>query len=382
MALANLHQKRNMLFEDWANRSKYDLPAEMFSNEYLQKEIQLGLYEYILFSSPQESEYEESGPKTKTLRIVPEEILFSDDGNVIVPLWTTTRKAPESTGWEPIKLSFYTFDPDLRICNYQGGTIFGHLAFDDITPKLYHTYSKEDWDHSWYNVEYLEKRAKEEPSVLIQKGRIECVQSNRTREECKNYLKPIRESLEKPLLKSASPFSAFYHAYTGLYMDLYSTSYNSAYVSFTADCANFVSQCMKFGGFQNDGSNSSSDQCWFYNDQGTSSTSDDVCSLTWSTANSLQRYIANNGYGTAVSAAGLYNGSEVSRGDVFFFKHPPTSSVYTHSMMVYSPGNTEHVTTYCAHSNNRYNYGMDNFEGGLSYWTDRAVKGYHITSFN
>jgi hypothetical protein len=72
--LADLYQRRNMLFEDWENRTKYELPAKYFSNEYIYREIQMGFYDYVRAIAPQESEYLEEGVHTKTLRIVPDEI--------------------------------------------------------------------------------------------------------------------------------------------------------------------------------------------------------------------------------------------------------------------------------------------------------------------
>jgi cell wall-associated NlpC family hydrolase len=63
------------------------------------------------------------------------------------------------------------------------------------------------------------------------------------------------------------------------YADRYALSYNPGYVRFGADCANFASQGGRAGGMpvtSGDYSNG-----WWYNGKGTSSTSDDIYSLSW-----------------------------------------------------------------------------------------------------
>jgi hypothetical protein len=63
------------------------------------------------------------------------------------------------------------------------------------------------------------------------------------------------------------------------YADRYALSYNPTYVRFSADCADFASQCARAGGMPTNlgGYNSG----WWYDKRGTSSPSDDTYSLSW-----------------------------------------------------------------------------------------------------
>lgn len=60
------------------------------------------------------------------------------------------------------------------------------------------------------------------------------------------------------------------------------------------DCANFVSQCLA----DNSGGNANTNSGWEYNDQGTSTTTDDVATTSWINANSQYNYFKNNYYVT------------------------------------------------------------------------------------
>ncbi|MCF6096930.1 amidase domain-containing protein [Thermovorax subterraneus] len=64
-------------------------------------------------------------------------------------------------------------------------------------------------------------------------------------------------------------------------------------MTFSSDCANFVSQALRAGGwpFANFGIDVTSPYAWYYDNKGTSSTSDDKYSHTWSVAKKLYTFI-------------------------------------------------------------------------------------------
>ena len=64
-----------------------------------------------------------------------------------------------------------------------------------------------------------------------------------------------------------------------VYADKYALSYNPTFVSFSADCANFASQCARGGGMPQ--ALADYDSGWWYDKRGTSSPADDRYSLSW-----------------------------------------------------------------------------------------------------
>lgn len=65
---------------------------------------------------------------------------------------------------------------------------------------------------------------------------------------------------------------------------VYESYYNDAYKNYNSsggDCANFVSQCLYFGGIPMVGSSYASSADWWYNNKGTASTGDDTASQSW-----------------------------------------------------------------------------------------------------
>jgi len=95
------------------------------------------------------------------------------------------------------------------------------------------------------------------------------------------------------------------------YADRYALDYNPAYVRFSADCANFASQCANAGGMPKTPGTGS--DAWWYDRQGTAGTTDDTWSLSW--VNVTAQMTAWNGRTTdrATSAGSL------SRGDFIYY---------------------------------------------------------------
>lgn len=123
------------------------------------------------------------------------------------------------------------------------------------------------------------------------------------------------------------------------------------------DCANFVSQCLRAGGwlYASPYININSLNVWWYNDKTTSITSDDQGSLTWVNANALCNYVCvNNSYATFTPNAQARSGT-VSASDLIWM---PAWGVKTHVMMVTSvtcPTPNVYVIKYSAHTSNRKN---------------------------
>ena len=81
-----------------------------------------------------------------------------------------------------------------------------------------------------------------------------------------------------PALQAIYPEAIYYdRAGAVAYADRYALSYNPTYVSFSADCCNYASQCAKAG----DMPQIYVAPVWWYNKNGTSSPSDDRWSASW-----------------------------------------------------------------------------------------------------
>ncbi len=95
------------------------------------------------------------------------------------------------------------------------------------------------------------------------------------------------------------------------YADKYALSYNPTYVHFSADCADFASQCTRGGGMPTNLGGYTSG--WWYDKHGTSSPGDDTYSLSW--INVPKQMGFWNGLRTdwASSISGL------SRGDLVYY---------------------------------------------------------------
>ncbi len=93
------------------------------------------------------------------------------------------------------------------------------------------------------------------------------------------------------------------------YADRYALSYNSTYVSFSADCCNYASQCAKAG----DMPEIFVDPVWWYDKNGTSSPGDDAWSASWPSCSRQISAWAGRRIGWVTSI------SLVTRGDFVYY---------------------------------------------------------------
>jgi hypothetical protein len=97
--------------------------------------------------------------------------------------------------------------------------------------------------------------------------------------------------------------------------------YNPAYIRFSNDCTNFISQALKAGGWPHTGFFKYSDGAWYYDTP--------EPSWTWGGAQNLYDFI--KGSGRAIShAASIY---DLWAGDVVHFKFPGDANIH-HTMIV------------------------------------------------
>ncbi|MCI8331321.1 MAG: hypothetical protein HFE78_00625 [Clostridiales bacterium] len=80
--------------------------------------------------------------------------------------------------------------------------------------------------------------------------------------------------------------TAFDDSAAQVYADKYVTKYNSSYKSYSADCTNFVSQCLAAGGL------AQTDNWWYK--KGVVGTLFDTHSHAWSVADDLKNYMKND----------------------------------------------------------------------------------------
>jgi len=86
------------------------------------------------------------------------------------------------------------------------------------------------------------------------------------------------DALLLPTLRAIYPEVIYYdRAGAVAYADRYALSYNPTYISFSADCCNYASQCAKAG----DMPQIYVDPVWWYDKNGTSSPGDDEWSASW-----------------------------------------------------------------------------------------------------
>lgn len=382
--IASVYKYRSQLHENWANRESYTLNRTDFLNEYIFQETKMTLYECVRYLSPDESDYTEPLPYIKSIRIEPFEIM-EENGLFVIPVIVDSRTSKDP-GYEDTKEQFFIVKKEGQkfvIANFIYGYEFDKdlEIFSNVSE-----FTKEDWSRSIYSEEGRSKIDPKEKEFLD--SYVEFIQSNEPKEE---YLKNWHEKNNNILINEirgtynnaqAVWYATYYNDNSGTCS---TTSYNPAYIAFSnADCANFVSQCIKHGGFTNISGSSGSCNAWYYYNQGTSTTSDDTYSNSWSTANGLKRYLYDCGqYTTVVYPSDLWTGTNIIAGDVFFMADPPPQSgqapYYTHSMVVTNIANSQ--IYYSAHCNNRINRSMHS--NNYNYWfTNRWTRGFHITHTN
>jgi outer membrane murein-binding lipoprotein Lpp len=165
---------------------------------------------------------------------------------------------------------------------------------------------------------------------------------------------------------------------------------NAAYFAYAQDCANFVSQCLKNGGFVNDNNpnSTSSGSAWFYNTMNTASTSDDISTQTWKTANGLRNYlVVFQSYANNVTAHNGYYGIGVEYGDPLFWDFGSGDGVYNHSQIIYTEecyilnGQQLIRPRICAHTASKQSYPITDY-GYNVIVNNNVVKFAHINGTN
>jgi len=172
----------------------------------------------------------------------------------------------------------------------------------------------------------------------------------------------------------------------------YWDNYSTAYVNLGAqkweggDCTNFISQCLKAGGANNDQTGSYQ---WFYNSKGTGKTTNDIYSWTWSTARGLNYIVLGNykaneygpkGTEKVITGDSEYNssiGQYITLGDIIQYQWKPNSKI-THAAvivdMLYNSSRELYEPVIAEHTNNSWH----------TPWTNNAYKTHfvHITGVN
>ncbi|MGB4509397.1 MAG: amidase domain-containing protein [Syntrophomonadaceae bacterium] len=143
----------------------------------------------------------------------------------------------------------------------------------------------------------------------------------------------------------ASTRAAYNREGSQAYADNYWYNFNPAYKDMSSnggggDCTNFVSQCIRAGGASNDKIGSYK---WWYDNKGTSSTSDDTWEWTWGTVSGLNYALKGNytqseygpkAYEIVIQGDSNYNyswGNQIQLGDVIQYEN--SSGLY-HSVIV------------------------------------------------
>lgn len=144
------------------------------------------------------------------------------------------------------------------------------------------------------------------------------------------------------------------------YAQKWANSYNPAYRNWgsSADCTNFVSQCVVAGGKY------MVEPTWAY--------SSATQSRSWTVVDDFRTAMLNLGYGTAYSSS-TYKG-HVGRGDILQF-HNASLGVWHHSAII-TKMDSYGTIYYSAHSNFRLDYGLYNVYPGSTYDDIRFISIY------
>jgi hypothetical protein len=166
-------------------------------------------------------------------------------------------------------------------------------------------------------------------------------------------------SVELPSLEKLSAVNYTYsgtnardyaYLYVGTLNSSSSTGYNSSYRAYSpTDCTNFLSQCLKYGGwaYKNAYSNATSSSSWWYN---TNATTGDTYS--WKNANGFNAFMAASGRGSLTSNVLNLNIGDVLMADWFDNTTTCTcNGTWNHSMLVTCKSSSDVFLTY--HSTNR-----------------------------
>jgi hypothetical protein len=267
-----------------------------------------------------------------------------------------------------------------NILNINGETM-GTAKLEDFSKE----YTEKDWNDFMV---LIQEQIKIDPALKYHE---EYIKGNLSPDEFHNYIYSSPKDVgsgnqDLELRGTYNRGNATSYAYS------YANSYNSSYKSFGNDCANFVSQCIRNGGFVLDytPNNTTSCNAWWYSTNG-AGTGDDTNSQTWSTANGLRNYLQScQSYANIVSGSSGYYSTGVEYGDVMFIDFGSGfDGVIDHTLIIYQiaayipPGGSicYYIPTVCAHTENRRDYGLWNFGYTYLITTHHSHFG-HITSTN
>lgn len=378
-SIASIYQVRSELQKDWSKRNQYVLNSKIFVNEYLQKEMTMYLYECVRFLSPNEEQYVKNLPYIENIIINVDEI-FEKDDLLLVPLRVDSRDYWDDKYLEKdIYEQFFVLKKiknQFVIVNF----ISGYLSdkHNEIFSKIFE-YTQENWGESSYNRE--SNTLKTRSSDYDMNNYLDFIEGDMQKEEYIKKMKQNNVSMKSSRSSNYNRIAAVKYAlkWTDYSGNCSSNSYNPEYNAFSLDCANFVSQCLKEGGFTNDYYGSSSCLNWYYNNGNSYSN-------TWSTANGLKRYLYDcGGYTTVVSTEDLWNGNNIEKGDPFFIASVPAQGegpYYHHSVIITEVKNGWDVR-YSAHCNNRKNRTMHHSSTPYDFWFNQKwTRGFHINQVN
>lgn len=388
--IAPIYQFRSELQSNWKDRKLYSLDCSLFLNDYIYQEMKMYLYEVVRFLSPEEDEYISSRPYVESIQIDPMGIQMKDD-LYLIPIIVDNRDyvplGEDPDTWEDKDNVYEQFfvvkklSGRFQIVNFIAGYLSDKNS--EVYSKIFE-YTKENWSRSIYNRTNTSANLRSESLNEY----LDFIEGDMAKSV---YLQTLLQEKDMSFTKNRSNYDRtaavnYAKQYTDNSANCSATPYNPAYKSFPLDCANFVSQCLKAGGFVNVSGQSGSCNVWYYYNQGTSNTNDDTNSVTWSTANGLKRYLYDCGaYSTVVYQDDLWNARNIEVGDPFFYDSTPPgpneAPYYTHSMIVTKIANGQ--VYYSAHCNNRKDRTMRHATTPYAFWfTDRWTRGFHITATN
>lgn len=176
------------------------------------------------------------------------------------------------------------------------------------------------------------------------------------------------ESNESDIMPASSEDggSGSAYSYSGslaaTYARKYALSYNSAYPSYSSDCTNFVSQCIKSGGLITKGSSSTAgideDTTKWYCKK--ISSGNYAVTTSWMRVKDFKTHMASRtvqSLKTYTSHSTLYNKARV--GDVVQLVNVTTGTPY-HTIIVSKRDTSAGKLYYCAHTNDRKDTAMTN----------------------
>lgn len=275
-------ETRTLWADDWNNNATYPLSEELFTTPFVHKQTKFILSEFAREAKPPRRGDNVSLEQVK--------IDFSEiiklENFYFVPVSMKIPSPDQQSGLTVIKSSFVfkKVAKKFLIAKYDRGNL---LEFDTWVNKneVIKEFGSQDWNISIYNPEYVIKSTI--PNKKFHLKRIEYLEGKIEQQEFNNY---FPQSSTTPKSKT-NKTTGYYNRNAAVnYALTHAYNYNSNYRSFApTDCANFISQCIKAGGFVEKyrfGTEGSCEYWWYRGSRN---------SQTWTTANGLKRYLHHCG---------------------------------------------------------------------------------------